>query len=97
MSFSKTIFSGTKKGLLYLILCFIKHSNIILVLILIQVVEGKKHSKPPVSLIGQMYWREFYYVVGYATPNFDKMVGNNICCQIPWGKNDAHLKAWAEV
>uniref|UniRef100_A0A1B6DMQ6 Photolyase/cryptochrome alpha/beta domain-containing protein n=1 Tax=Clastoptera arizonana TaxID=38151 RepID=A0A1B6DMQ6_9HEMI len=60
-----------------------------------EVCKNKPHSKPPVSLIGQMYWREFYYVVGAATENFDRMVGNSVCCQIPWDKNPEYLEAWA--
>ncbi|XP_063234251.1 cryptochrome-2 [Bacillus rossius redtenbacheri] len=59
-----------------------------------EVISGSSHSKPPVSLIGQLMWREFYYVVGVATPNFDKMVGNPICCQVPWDRNEAFLEAW---
>lgn len=61
-----------------------------------QVESGGKHSEPPVSLLGQLMWREFYYTAGAGTENFDKMVGNSVCTQIPWGKNDEHLKAWAE-
>ena len=40
---------------------------------------SKKHTSPPQSLEGQLLWREFFYLVGYSTPNFDKMVGNPIC------------------
>lgn len=54
------------------------------------------HTLPPVSLLGQLMWREFYYTAGAGTENFDRMVGNKLCTQIPWGKNDEHLKAWAE-
>lgn len=54
------------------------------------------HSQPPVSLLGQLMWREFYYTAGAGTENFDKMIGNPVCTQIPWGNNDEHLKAWAE-
>lgn len=57
----------------------------------------KAHTKPPVSLLGQMYWREFYYVVASATDNFDKMEGNSVCCQIPWDKNPEYLEAWSHV
>lgn len=57
--------------------------------------KNPKHSKPPVSLMGQLMWREFYYTAGAAEPNFDKMIGNSICLQIPWQKNDQHLEAWA--
>lgn len=61
-----------------------------------QVENGVKHSLPPVSLLGQLMWREFYYTAGTGTENFDKMVGNSICTQIPWKKNEEYLKAWAE-
>lgn len=42
-------------------------------------------------------WREFYYVVGFVTPNFDKMEGNPICCQVPWQSNQKYLDAWTQV
>jgi cryptochrome len=58
------------------------------------VYKGNKHSQPPTSLEGQMIWREFYYCVGAATPNYDKMVGNRICTQIPWDDNKKFLEAW---
>lgn len=57
--------------------------------------KAKKHSKPPVSLMGQLMWREFYYVAAAAEPNFDKMVGNKICRQIPWHFDDQLINAWA--
>eukprot|EP00123_Amoebidium_parasiticum_P009426 comp19463_c0_seq1/m.22646 comp19463_c0_seq1/g.22646 ORF comp19463_c0_seq1/g.22646 comp19463_c0_seq1/m.22646 type:complete len:545 (-) comp19463_c0_seq1:68-1702(-) len=56
---------------------------------------AKKCSQPPVSLLGQIYWREFFYQVANATPNFDKMVGNKICRQVPWEDNKEYLDAWA--
>ncbi|XP_053673225.1 cryptochrome-2 [Anopheles nili] len=59
-----------------------------------EIIKGQKHSQPPVSLIGQIMWREFYYCVGAATPNFDKMVGNSVCIQIDWDTNKEHLEAW---
>lgn len=58
------------------------------------VYKGSKHSKPPVSLEGQMIWREFYYSAAAATPNFDKMIGNRICAQIPWENNKHFIEAW---
>ncbi|XP_028042985.1 cryptochrome-1 [Bombyx mandarina] len=61
-----------------------------------EVENGRQHTLPPVSLMGQLMWREFYYTAGTGVANFDKMVGNAICIQIPWTKNDAFLKAWAE-
>ena len=35
--------------------------------------KHKKHTDPPVSLEGQLLWREFYYTAGYDTPNFHKV------------------------
>lgn len=58
------------------------------------VIKGQKHSQPPVSLIGQLMWREFYYCAAAAEPNFDKMVGNSVCLQVPWATNEEHLNAW---
>ena len=43
-----------------------------------------KHTQPPVSLEGQLLWREMSYLIGYSTPNFNRMVGNPVCTQIPW-------------
>ncbi|XP_059155521.1 cryptochrome-2-like [Physella acuta] len=62
-----------------------------------QVYHNKKHSAPPVSLHGQMLWREFFYTVGAATPNFDRMKDNSVCKQIPWQLNKEHLEAWAHA
>eukprot|EP00943_MAST-04B_sp_MAST-4B-sp1_P009965 g9965.t1 len=56
--------------------------------------EVSKHSQPPVSLLGQLYWREWFYLNGFGIPNFDKMVGNPICVQINWKENKEHLHAW---
>ncbi|KAL7564131.1 hypothetical protein ACA910_021106 [Epithemia clementina (nom. ined.)] len=51
-------------------------------------------SKPPVSLHGQLMWREYNYLMGYSTPNFDQMVNNPIARQIPWDDDPAMLDAW---
>ena len=59
----------------------------------LEALDGK-HTKPPVSLMGQLMWREFYYLVGAGTPNFDKMEGNPICRQIPWNKDRELFAAW---
>eukprot|EP00958_Prasinococcus_capsulatus_P030379 scaffold8094_cov376-Prasinococcus_capsulatus_cf.AAC.1 len=55
-----------------------------------------KHTKPPVSLVGQLYWREFFYANAATIPNYDKMVGNRICKQVPWDHNPEYIKAWEE-
>uniref|UniRef100_H3AWN2 Cryptochrome circadian regulator 4 n=1 Tax=Latimeria chalumnae TaxID=7897 RepID=H3AWN2_LATCH len=56
--------------------------------------QSKSHSLPPVSLQGQLLWREFFYTVASATPNFTKMVGNPICLQIGWYEDPEGLRKW---
>ncbi|GAX79468.1 hypothetical protein CEUSTIGMA_g6909.t1 [Chlamydomonas eustigma] len=63
---------------------------------LLKVYKQKKHTEPPVSLRGQVLWREFFYTVGGHTPNFHKMEGNPICRQIDWQDNEEHFNAWRE-
>uniref|UniRef100_A0A0G4HKP3 Photolyase/cryptochrome alpha/beta domain-containing protein n=1 Tax=Chromera velia CCMP2878 TaxID=1169474 RepID=A0A0G4HKP3_9ALVE len=55
------------------------------------------HSKPPGSLLGQLLFREQFYLVSYGVPNFDKMKGNPKCKQIDWDDNPEFLSAWAEA
>lgn len=57
----------------------------------------KKRSDPPLSLHGQLLWREFFYSAATNNPNFDQMVDNPICVQVPWDKNPEALAKWAEV
>jgi cryptochrome len=45
---------------------------------------GGKHTVAPVSLEGQLLWREFYYLCGYGLKNYAQMKGNPACKQIPW-------------
>ncbi len=54
----------------------------------------KTLSKPPVSLHGQLMWREYNYLMAYTTPNFDTMVDNPIARQIPWDDDPVLLNAW---
>jgi cryptochrome len=56
-----------------------------------------KHTAPPVSLVGQLYWREYFYLASHTTANYDKMAGNPICRQIPWGRDPQVIKAWEEA
>jgi hypothetical protein len=49
--------------------------------------KDPSHSKPPVSLEGQLLWREFFYAVGYDTPNFDK-VCQEICVRCKTNGNE---------
>ncbi|TDH10090.1 hypothetical protein EPR50_G00071350 [Perca flavescens] len=57
----------------------------------------KKNSSPPLSLYGQLLWREFFYTTATNNPRFDKMEGNPICVRIPWDKNPEALAKWAEA
>lgn len=54
-----------------------------------------KKALPPLSLHGQLLWREFFYCAATKNPNFDRMLGNPICVQIPWDKNAEALAKWA--
>ncbi|KAL0319172.1 UNVERIFIED_CONTAM: (6-4)DNA photolyase [Sesamum angustifolium] len=57
----------------------------------------KRHTSPPVSLLGQLLWRDFFYTVAFGTPNFDQMKDNRICKQIPWKNDDELLRAWRDA
>lgn len=56
-----------------------------------------RHTQPPVSLQGQLLWREFFYTQSVAVPNFDRMVGNPVCKQIAWDYTPAYIAAWTEA
>ncbi|XP_023612447.1 cryptochrome-2 isoform X3 [Myotis lucifugus] len=56
----------------------------------------KRNSSPPLSLFGQLLWREFFYTAATNNPRFDRMEGNPICIQIPWDRNPEALAKWAE-
>ncbi|XP_074648763.1 cryptochrome-1-like [Tubulanus polymorphus] len=56
----------------------------------------KKQVDPPLSLFGQILWREFFYTTATNNPKFDVMHRNPICIQIPWDRNLEALAKWAE-
>ncbi|XP_025115307.1 cryptochrome-1-like isoform X3 [Pomacea canaliculata] len=58
---------------------------------------NKVYTKPPVSLHGQLLWREFFYTAGVGTANFNRMEGNPVCTQVPWDSNPEYLAAWSEA
>lgn len=58
--------------------------------------QVKRNSTPPLSLYGQLLWREFFYTTATNNPCFDKMEGNPMCVQIPWDRNPEALAKWAE-
>eukprot|EP00179_Madagascaria_erythrocladioides_P022049 CAMPEP_0198327714 /NCGR_PEP_ID=MMETSP1450-20131203/14915_1 /TAXON_ID=753684 ORGANISM="Madagascaria erythrocladiodes, Strain CCMP3234" /NCGR_SAMPLE_ID=MMETSP1450 /ASSEMBLY_ACC=CAM_ASM_001115 /LENGTH=531 /DNA_ID=CAMNT_0044031781 /DNA_START=43 /DNA_END=1638 /DNA_ORIENTATION=- len=54
----------------------------------------KKVSAPPVSLIGQVLWREHFHLMAATVPNFEVMRGNSLCRQIPWDNDDEATERW---
>lgn len=56
----------------------------------------RKHTLPPVSLEGQLLWREFFYTAAYGTPNFDRMEGNAACRQVAWTRDPEMLRRWRD-
>ncbi|CAG7728042.1 unnamed protein product, partial [Allacma fusca] len=56
-----------------------------------------KKGEPPLSLHGQVLWREFFYTAATRNPNFDRMAGNPICVQIPWDSNPIGIAKWASA
>jgi cryptochrome len=59
--------------------------------------KGTKVTLPPVSLCGQLLWREFFYTVAWdKSPGYDHMQTNEICLQIPWNYDQTLIRAWSE-
>ena len=53
------------------------------------------HTKPPQSLIGQLMFREMFYLLSRSVENWDDDVGNSNCMPIEWGELDEELvSAW---
>ena len=56
-----------------------------------------EHTKPPQSLIGQLMFREMFYLLSRSVDNWDDDVGNSNCKPIEWGEHDEELvSAWEE-
>lgn len=77
-------------------LSFMKPVLLVLVNICVPSAQVKRNSTPPLSLYGQLLWREFFYTAATNNPKFDRMEGNPICIQIPWDRNPEALAKWAE-
>lgn len=64
---------------------------------------GGRHTHPPVSLVGQLLWREHFHLLAGTVPHFDRMIGNPLSRQIPWDDPAADAAAaerhaaWAEA
>lgn len=52
-------------------------------------------------IVWQLLWREFFYTVGYGTPNYDRMYGNPICKQVCYSPFCFHVdlfgRNWVEI
>lgn len=60
--------------------------------------KGLKPTEPPVSLEGQLLWREFYYCVAAGVgPSYYGYEGNPICRRISWDDDRQLLEAWSEA
>jgi len=61
--------------------------------------SNKTPTKPPVSLKGQLLWRDFNHLMAAnanrAEPGcWNKMEGNMYCRFIPWGDTEEYVEAW---
>ena len=53
------------------------------------------HTKPPKSLLGQLMFREMFYLLSRSVENWDNDIDNSNCKRIEWGIYDENLmSAW---
>ena len=58
---------------------------------------SEKNLKSIESLINSLYWREYFYMIGCFTPNFDQMYDNPISKLTDcWTYNKKYIDSWAE-
>lgn len=56
---------------------------------------NSEHTSPPVSLHGQLMFREMFYLLSRTVDNWDNDVDNSNCKPIQWGEYDElKIKAW---
>jgi len=58
-------------------------------------------SKPPVSLHGQLLWREFNNLIAHTANrecpgSWEQMENNKYCREVPWSNDPELLQAWKE-
>lgn len=63
--------------------------------------SGCPRSKPPVSLKGQLLWRDFNHLIAHGANrqnpgSWGKMEGNSYCREVPWSDDSELLAAWRE-
>ncbi len=56
---------------------------------------SSEHTVPPVSIHGQIMFREMFYLLSRSVENWDRDSGNSQCKEIEWGELDhALLDSW---
>lgn len=58
------------------------------------ITSQRAHTDPPVSLKGQLLWREFFYLAAFYIPHFDSMEKNCKCVQIPFNRDEQVIRSW---
>ena len=51
----------------------------------------------PDSVLTQLIWREFFYVMSVNNPMYGQMTDNPICLDIDWYEDDEQLRKWEKV
>jgi cryptochrome len=64
---------------------------------ILQKAAGGVPTAPPVSLHGQLLWREWFTMCSHVVPNFDRIAGNPLCRQIAWDADADKVAAWREA
>ena len=60
-----------------------------------EIQHSSEHTVPPVSIHGQIMFREMFYLLSRSVKNWDQDSGNSQCKEIEWGELDhALLESW---
>ena len=60
-----------------------------------EIQQSSEHTVPPVSIHGQILFREMFYLLSRSVENWDQESGNSQCKEIEWGELDhALLDSW---
>ena len=55
------------------------------------------YEEVPVSITGQLIWREYFYCMSVNNPLYNRIKGNPICLDIDWYHNNEHFEKWSKV
>ena len=55
------------------------------------------YEEVPVSITGQLIWREYFYCMSVNNPSYNRIKGNPICLDIDWYHNNEHFEKWSKV